>query len=103
MTITWLGHACFALESAGYRIVIDPYQGVAGLPDISTQANAVYCSHQHGDHAYTAAGSTIGKNVEPGALALERAKQTALPGWGERKLKKYIEKKKKLEEESTKE
>ena len=56
-----------------------------------------------GDHAYTAAGSTIGKNVEPGALALERAKQTALPGWGERKLKKYIEKKKRLEEESVKE
>ena len=56
-----------------------------------------------GDYAYTAAGSTIGKNVEPGALALERAKQTALPGWGERKLKKYIEKKKRLEEESVKE
>ena len=54
MTITWLGHACFALESNGYRIVIDPYQGVEGLKDISTEANAVFCSHQHGDHAYTA-------------------------------------------------
>ena len=53
MTITWLGHSCFALESGGYRVVIDPYQGVEGLPDTSTEANAVYCSHQHGDHAYT--------------------------------------------------
>ena len=41
MTITWLGHSCFALESGGYRVVIDPYQGVEGLPDTSTEANAV--------------------------------------------------------------
>ena len=53
MTITWLGHACFALESGGYRIVIDPYRGVEGLPDIQTEADAVYCSHGHFDHAYT--------------------------------------------------
>lgn len=52
-----------------------------------------------GDHAYTAAGSTIGKDVPAGALGIERGKQTALPGWGERKLKKYIEKKQKLEAE----
>ena len=52
-----------------------------------------------GDHAYTAAGSTIGKDVPAGALGIERGKQTALPGWGERKLKQYIEKKQKLEAE----
>ena len=51
-----------------------------------------------GDHAYTAAGSTIGKDVPDGALGIERAKQTAIPGWGEKKLAAYIEKKKKLEE-----
>ena len=65
MTITWLGHACFALESGGYRIVIDPYQGVEGLPDISTDANAVYCSHQHGDHAYTAGVRITEKSPSP--------------------------------------
>ena len=65
MTITWLGHACFALESGGYRVVVDPYQGVEGLPDISTQANAVYCSHQHGDHAYTAGVRLTEKNPSP--------------------------------------
>ena len=53
-----------------------------------------------GDHAYTAAGSTIGKDVPDGALAIERGKQTALPNWGEHKLQKYMEKKKKLEAES---
>ena len=65
MTITWLGHSCFALESDGYRIVIDPYQGVEGLPDISTSANAVYCSHQHGDHAYTAGVHLTEKSPSP--------------------------------------
>ena len=35
-----------------------------------------------GDHAYTAAGSTIGQDVPAGALGIERAKQAAIPGWG---------------------
>ena len=25
MNITWLGHSCFLIESAGWRIVLDPY------------------------------------------------------------------------------
>ena len=53
MTITWLGHACFLLESGGYRILLDPFQGVPGLSDVSAEANDVYCSHGHFDHAYT--------------------------------------------------
>ena len=32
MYITWLGHSCFRLESAGYGLVIDPYRVVAGYP-----------------------------------------------------------------------
>ena len=50
-----------------------------------------------GDHAFTAAGSTIGRDVPAGALGIERAKQTEIDGWGERKLQKYIAKKQKLE------
>ena len=53
MTITWLGHACFLLESGGFRVLIDPFKGVPGLPDTETEADAVYCSHGHFDHAYT--------------------------------------------------
>ena len=64
MKLTWLGHACFALEEDGYRIVTDPFTGVPGLPDTHTWANAVYCSHGHHDHHYLE-GVTIrtgGKN-----------------------------------------
>ena len=34
MYITWLGHSCFRLESAGYGLVIDPYRVVAGYPPL---------------------------------------------------------------------
>lgn len=56
-----------------------------------------------GDHAFTAAGSTVGQDVPAGALGIERAKQVNIPGWGEKKLEKYIAKKKKLEQEKKEE
>jgi bifunctional UDP-N-acetylglucosamine pyrophosphorylase/glucosamine-1-phosphate N-acetyltransferase len=37
-----------------------------------------------GDGAYVGSGSVITKNVEAGALALERSEQQARPGWAER-------------------
>lgn len=52
-----------------------------------------------GDGAYTAAGSTIGKDVPAGALAIERGRQANLEGWAVPKMADYIAKKKKLEEE----
>ena len=53
MTITWLGHACFLLESGGYRVILDPCKGVPGVKNTAGEANAVYCSHTHFDHCYT--------------------------------------------------
>ena len=50
MKLTWLGHACFLLEQDGYRIVTDPYTGVAGYPPLQTEAHEVLCSHHHFDH-----------------------------------------------------
>lgn len=57
VTIRYHGHACFTLENNGYRTVLDPYaEGmVPGLPALSLEAEAVLCSHGHGDHAYTQA------------------------------------------------
>ncbi len=53
MTITWLGHSSFLLESGGFRALLDPYHEVQGLPDVEAEADAVYCSHDHFDHAWT--------------------------------------------------
>ena len=51
--ITYLGHACFCLEYNGWRIVLDPYDdgSVPGLPNVRLEAQSVYCSHEHYDHA----------------------------------------------------
>ena len=53
MNITWLGHSCFMLEAGGFRVLLDPYNEVPGLPAAEAEADAVYCSHSHFDHAYT--------------------------------------------------
>lgn len=50
MKLTWLGHACFLLEQAGYTILLDPYTGVEGYPPLEAAAHRVFCSHQHFDH-----------------------------------------------------
>ena len=55
-----------------------------------------------GDGAYTAAGSTITKDVPAQALGIARDRQTNLEGWAESKMEAYIAKKKKLEDEQSK-
>ena len=53
MKLTWYGHACFKLETADGSVVFDPYQNEylpnLTLPEIT--ADAVICSHGHGDHS----------------------------------------------------
>ena len=65
MTITWLGHSCFMLESGGFRALLDPYRAVRGLADISAEADGVYCSHGHFDHAYTDGVALTGDKRNP--------------------------------------
>ena len=65
MTLTWLGHSCFMLESYGFQVLIDPYTEVRGLSDICTTADAVYCSHGHFDHAYTDEVTLTSDKVNP--------------------------------------
>jgi bifunctional UDP-N-acetylglucosamine pyrophosphorylase/glucosamine-1-phosphate N-acetyltransferase len=42
-----------------------------------------------GDHAVTGAGSVISRDVEPGALAVERTEQKNIPGYAARREKKH--------------
>ena len=53
-----------------------------------------------GDGAYTAAGSTITKDVPAGDMGIARERQTNLEGWAKPKMQAYIAKKQKLEAES---
>ena len=50
--VEYYGHACFRLTCGGQRIVLDPYSdgSVPGLKKLRTEAEFVYCSHDHHDH-----------------------------------------------------
>lgn len=68
MKITWLGHSCFILESHGFRLVTDPFESVRGFANTNTEADAVYCSHDHFDHAYTKGVQLRSGKVSPFAV-----------------------------------
>lgn len=52
-TITYYGHSCFKVEALGSSIVFDPYEN-GSVPGLALprgiEADAVSCSHNHGDH-----------------------------------------------------
>lgn len=52
MKLIWHGHSCFAVQAEGYTVVFDPYEDgkVPGCGPLRLTADAVYCSHEHGDH-----------------------------------------------------
>ncbi|MBQ2083526.1 MAG: MBL fold metallo-hydrolase [Firmicutes bacterium] len=63
MRITYYGHSCFTLESQGFRVVVDPYRDyVPGYRALHLEADAVFCSHGHDDHAWVQA-VTIRENA----------------------------------------
>ena len=63
MTITWLGHSCFYVDTGLGSLVLDPYEPnrVPGLALPPLEADAVFCSHEHGDHSYSQIVSLSGK------------------------------------------
>lgn len=52
MKITWIGHACFRVDTNAGSVVLDPYAdgAVPGLEPVRENANLVLCSHGHRDH-----------------------------------------------------
>ncbi len=72
--ITWLGHSCFRMEYRGWSLVTDPYGdgSVPGLPPLRVSADAVYCSHGHADHGFTA-GVTLSGRTPPADFRVDEA------------------------------
>ncbi len=71
--ITYYGHSCFKVEADGSSVIFDPYENgsVPGLqlPD-DIKADAVSCSHQHGDHNAAHLINTTGKKLSFGLSKL---------------------------------
>ena len=68
-TLTWLGHGCFQLDTAGKSVLIDPF--FTGNPAAATSAEAVapdfiVLTHGHGDHV----GDTVAIARRTGALVI---------------------------------
>lgn len=61
--LTHLGHACFRVDYGDFSFVVDPFAdgSAPGFPNIREKADAVYCSHGHGDHNFAEGVALSGK------------------------------------------
>jgi L-ascorbate metabolism protein UlaG (beta-lactamase superfamily) len=67
--IRWLGHAAIGLETAGHKILIDPFftdNPAAAITAGQAQADFILVSHGHGDHV----GDTIAIARRTGATVI---------------------------------
>jgi len=51
MVITWLGQACFKIQSGDLVVVVDPFSKDIGLTPPRFRADVVLVTHSHYDHA----------------------------------------------------
>lgn len=68
-TVTWFGHASFALEIDGYKILIDPFLSdnpSASITADNVEADFIIVSHGHGDHV----GDTVAIAKRTGATVI---------------------------------
>lgn len=70
MNITWLGHSCFVVESAGWRVVLDPYY-VETYPALHVSADEALYSHGHRDHAFLEAVTLSGRDSAESPFTVE--------------------------------
>ena len=50
MKISWIGHSCFLIDSAGVRLLTDPFDAKVPYAFPTVSADIVTVSHEHGDH-----------------------------------------------------
>ena len=76
-TLTWLGHAAFALDVAGLHVLVDPFLAdnplAASKPD-ALPADFILVSHGHGDHV----GDALAIAKRTGATLISNAE---IAGW----------------------
>ena len=70
MNLTWLGHSCFLIESACWRIALDPYY-VETYPALRVDADEALCSHAHRDHAFLEAVTLSGRERPESPFTVE--------------------------------
>ncbi len=51
MTITWLGHSCFRIETKEGSVLIDPFSKEIGLRPPRVKEDILLLTHRHYDHA----------------------------------------------------
>ncbi|RYG55507.1 hypothetical protein EON80_30570 [bacterium] len=47
MRLTYFGHACFGVQTLGYRLVFDPFSPLIGYAPLATKADLVCISHEN--------------------------------------------------------
>ena len=77
MNITWLGHSCFVVESAGWRVVLDPYY-VETYPALHIEADEALCSHGHRDHTFLEAVRSRGATNRKARLRSRRFQRSTM-------------------------
>jgi L-ascorbate metabolism protein UlaG (beta-lactamase superfamily) len=79
--LTWYGHAALALETGGYKILVDPFLSGNPMAPVSAdrvEADFILLSHGHGDHV----GDTIEIAKRTGAMVISNFE---IAGWCEEK------------------
>ncbi len=67
--VTWLGHASFALDVDGHKVLIDPYltnNPLASTSADSLEADFILVTHGHGDHV----GDAVAIAKRTGAMVI---------------------------------
>ena len=80
-TFTWYGHAALGLETAGYKILVDPFfsgNPAASVTAENVQADFILVTHGHGDHI----GDTLAIAKRTWAQVISVAE---IAGWLEKK------------------
>ena len=64
--VTWLGHACFAVETAGHLLLVDPFLNDSPTAPITAddaEADFILLTHGHFDHVADAPALALHYNV----------------------------------------